>query len=282
MSECADNSCNAECQWIFARVVIYAQIVGGTRVEWDMHPMFTDVGPYTFQLQVGHTALTDADDWENVGLPVTNTFYAIDDTQRSYGKTQYTHYRIKLTTTEGTYYSRAEPMLGVLSAEDRRRAREILRSWTVRLQKTPAGTEGYLIKRRIYGERCTCLDPDTLDVNNPQHEECYGTGFVDGYYAPVPCVYAELGLKQRRERVDEQMRGSVHEGSVISGKMLAIPHLDSRDIWVNRAADLRYTINTIQSEAEIRGIPLIVTCELRLLPFSDIAYTLPITGQVPS
>lgn len=271
-----EPTCIPDCEWIFARVLVYSAIPGGTRVEWTLHPQFTDPVPHTFQLQVGRTGSNVSDDWENVGLPVSDAFYAIDDTQRVYGKTQWTHYRIKLTSASGVYYSRPEAALGVLPPSDWRIARAILQSWTVRLTKTPAGTEGYLLKRRTCGERCDCLDPDTLDVVNPQHETCYGTGIVGGYYDPVSCVYAELGLKSRREHIDEQMRGTTHTGSTVHAKLLAIPHLDSRDIWINKTADLRYTINNINSAAEMRGVPLVVETDLRLLPFSDIAYTFPV------
>ena len=49
---------------------------------WELLDTFTDKGPLTFQLQVGSTANQDADDWENVGLPVTDQYFALDGEQR--------------------------------------------------------------------------------------------------------------------------------------------------------------------------------------------------------
>src|ERR1700761_6733459 len=104
------NDCENLCPpdsycWVFDRVRVFCLIKGATRVEWTLHPDFTDPGPYTFTLQTGTAPVADNSAWVNVGLPVVNTYYAIDDQQRVFGKTNWTHYHVKLITPLGTYYS---------------------------------------------------------------------------------------------------------------------------------------------------------------------------------
>ena len=94
---------------------------------WDIIPEFPDPQPWTFQLQVGTTANNAADDWEDVGSPMENSFYAIDGEQRVYGMTNYTHYRVKLVTEAATYYSEPTDGRGIFSPHDWRMAREIVR-----------------------------------------------------------------------------------------------------------------------------------------------------------
>ena len=116
---CAPAACS-----VFDRVVVSCLVRSGTVVMWELVPEFFDQGPLTFVLQVGKTANPDADDWEDVGLPVENQYFAVDDEQRVWGKMNWTFYRVKLETSLGTYYSLPVNGLGTLSKRDWRIARE--------------------------------------------------------------------------------------------------------------------------------------------------------------
>ncbi len=245
-------------------------------MEWVLHPLFTDPQTHTFQLQAGRTGLQQANDWENVGLAVEDAFFAIDDSQRLYGQTPWTHYRIKLTTPLGIYFSRPEPVWGYLSRRDWLKWKNLLRQWDFQFKKGPGGQEGYLLKRRLYGARCSCLDPRTLEVMKPQHEECYGTGFDGGYFDALPCSYAELGLRLTRERLDGQ-RGTTND-LVVPAKMLSVPQLMDKDVWVDKDTDVRYFISGIQNLAEMRGVPVSVQVNLKPAPLSHVIYKFPIAG----
>lgn len=275
--------CGPECAWLFGRIRIFPQIVGGARIEWLLHPQFGDPPPYTFQLQVGRTGSNTADDWEDVGLPVTDTFYAIDSLQRVHGKFQWTHYRVLLTTVRGSYASQPQPVLGNLGHRDWLRAREIMRLETLRF-RYEAATVGYLLKRRLYGELCNCLDTQTGEVLQPQHLRCYGTGFVGGYFEPVPCFYVEPPAGSlTKSRFDQGgMRGTVDDATRYTGRMINLPQVHSWDVWVEQDTDQRWVIRSVDSLVEIRGQPIVIAGELRLLPFSDCLYQFPIPGQVPT
>lgn len=261
---------------------MWPQIAGETRVEWTLHPNFTETGPYVFQLQAGHTGLQDSDDWVDVGATVTDTYYALDDTQRVYGKFQWTHYRVKLTVGSTEYFSDAVVPLGNLTFQDWNKAREILRMEQLRLKQS-AGQEGYLLKRRLFGTPCSCIDPQTGEIRKPHHEECYGTGIVGGYFEPYPCFYVDMSPVKHRSHLDSGAgRGTIDDLPVVKGRMISMPQVFSYDVWVDRDSDHRWMMHQIDSIAEVRGVPLVVSTEMRLLPFTHPVYKITIEGQVPS
>src|SRR4051812_3180266 len=90
----ANDACGPDCESVFDRVVVSHMITGPTRVMWELLPTFTDPGPLEFQLQAGATASNDSDDWVDVGLPVADQYFAVDEEQRVWGKTNFTHYRL--------------------------------------------------------------------------------------------------------------------------------------------------------------------------------------------
>jgi hypothetical protein len=272
------TNCIADCDWIFDRILVYPHITGGTRVEWTLHPRFRDPGPYVFQLQYSTAGTNEADDWIYVGLPVTNNFYAIDDQQRLYGKSNWAHYRLLIRTPLGIYASQPQPATGVLSFRDWRLAREIIRMERLRL-RTAAGQEGFVLKAKRYGETHEeCVDFMTEEVIDSTCEICYGTGFVGGYFEPTECIYAELPPQTSRVQLDPD-RGTTDDELRVPARMLGVPRLMEGDVWVDRDTDIRWAVHTIKHLVEMRGVPLVVSVELRLLPFSDVIYKFPIREQ---
>jgi hypothetical protein len=279
IAEACPLACPSQCENVFDRVHVSWLIAGGTRVFWDLLPEFHDPLPYAFQLQRGRTANPDADDWENVGLPVENTFYAIDGEQRVFGKSQWTHYRVMLTTGNGIYYSDPTGLLGVLSARDWKLAREVIRQMRVRNRLD--ASEGYLCKRRTSGNKCPrCIDLQTQESKDGQCPICFGTTFQCGYYYPMPCIFAALEPKTKRVHVHQGLQRGTIADVVVKGTMINCPLLDSNDVWIDKKTDDRYYIHTIQSIAERRGISILADVELRPAAYSDVIYTLEVPEQV--
>lgn len=270
---CGELRCGPGCEWIFSRVEVTPRIRGGSRIEWTLHPQFRDPGPYTYRVQAGRTGNPYASDWETVSdLQVIDT-YMLD------GKLPRSHYRVLLTTAEGvTYASRPQHTLGSFdNKRDWLRAREIKRREQLRLQ-AKAGEEGYLLKRRHYGEPCSCLDRLTAEVRDSECTICYGTGIVGGYYPAYPCFYAELGLNRVRAHLDET-RGSVDDLPRVRGRMLNDPQVYSYDVFVSKDTDIRWFIHQISSKVEIRGVSLVIDTELRQIPFSHVIYQFPLQSS---
>jgi len=275
--------CGSVCEWIFSKVSVWPLIRGGTRVEWTLHPRFADPTPHVFQLQVGRTGNPNADDWEDVGFSVQDTFFAIDDTKRVYGNFQWTHYRIVLTTSQGSYASKPQLVLDNLSKRDWLRMREIIRMETLRFKKE-AGVEGYLLKRRLFGEECECIDTLTKEVRNAQCAICYGTGYVGGYYPPVPCYYFEEVEEGGGKVFDNQLdnaegRGTIDDSRRIIARVLNTPQVFAYDVIVDKGGDTRWVVRSAEGAVAIRGLPIVLKAELRLLPYSHPIYNLEIEGQ---
>lgn len=277
MTSC-NNPCPATCQSVFDMVHVSYIIRGGTRIMWLLNPDFKDPNPWSFQVQVGMTGNPDADDWVNVGSPVVNSCYAIDPNRRVYGLSQYTHYRIVLTTPKGTYYSFPVSKTGVLAKRDWLIAAEIIRKEKLRYKL--AGQEGYLLKYRANGDDCTrCIDFQTQEPTDPNCPQCKGTGRQCGYFYPMACVWADLSPKAHRMHIDDQgTRGTIND-VVVTARMLMFPLIDELDVWVSAKTDDRYYIQTIQHIAEVRGVPILANVELRLAPYTDIVYSIEIPQQ---
>lgn len=244
---------------------------------WELVPSFNDPAPLTFQLQVGTTADNAADAWADVGLPVTDVYFAVDGEQRVFGSTNWTHYRVKLTTGRGEYLSDPVGLWGTLSRHDWRIAREIVRKELV--HHRGASQPGYLLKRRVTGQRCrTCSDYMTRESRNPRCPSCYGTGFECGYYYPMACAWANLSPKTRHTKLDAT-RGTVND-VVVKARMTLTDLMEEQDVWVNKVTDDRYYVHEIQHVSEWRGVPLVGQVTLRPVAFSSIIYDIEVPQQL--
>lgn len=261
----------------FYRIYIDHLVRGSTKVYWELHRNFRDASPYTFQLQYNDNGLSDADNWVNVDGPVVDSFYSVDATQRLYGKQLNSYYRVRLTTGVGTYYSIPTPANGKLNKRDWNMAREITRKELLRLQRYTA-LNGYLLIAKRAGTVCTCRDPLTNETTNTYCTDCYGTGWVGGYYSPYSCVFFDVSQENSKEAVDVQARGMTDD-NIKQTRYVGYPHIKTRDVFVDRDSDSRYYVNSIRNLAEIRGVPIVVSPELRAAPYTDVVYNFNITGS---
>jgi len=272
------DPCPSECENPFDRVVVSYLTHGGTHVMWNLRDDFLDKQPLTFQLQYGMTANPDANDWLDVGLPVTDNYLAVDGEQRAFAKFNTTYYRVQLTTSKGTYYSVPVNAMGALNWTDWRHAREIIRRELK--EDRFASVEGFLLKRRLTGIPCqNCMDDMTDDTVNPDCPICYGTRFECGYYFPMACSYAQFSPRTVHVERDGA-RGTITDIAVVA-KMTLMTLLMEEDIWVNRFTDERYYIHSIRSVAEIRSVPILGNVEMRPIPASSPVYGIVIPNQIP-
>lgn len=262
----------------FKRVWVNYLVKTTPTIYWELERAFNDPGPYSFQLQGSHAGVPRADDWINIGSP-TSSFFAQDHGQRLYGKTMTWHYRIKLTTTKGIYYSPIANVLGLLNKHDWLIVREILRKEQL-AHKIFSSVRGYLLKARRYGPECTQsryrevndqFTDEIIDTNCPL---CYGTGFSGGYY-PATEYYALLTQEKSRESRSEKTGTS--KDVVLQGRFLGTLPLIQNDVWVNIGSDERYYLHSVAEAAEWKSVPVVYSAELRLAPFTDAVYDVPLT-----
>lgn len=258
---------------VFSRVSVDHLVGGGSRVSWELQKTFTDATPHTFQLQVGNTGVTGADDWADVGSAVVDTFFAVDDTQRVYGKRLTTHYRVKLTTGADVYYSKVAATYGLLSKRDWLIAKSVVRKELLRHDKKTS-PNGYFLKRK-WRETASIVDHKIVDPLTGETVKTIGTtgkgtSKAGGYYTAVS-MFMELSPETHNIKNDRQARATINDVRV-TGRTVAFPQLNTKDVWVDSSSDKRYFVHSVQHVAEIRGVPIIVKVELRPAAFNDPVY----------
>lgn len=258
----------------FQRVQVQYVPLGGTRVFWDLDGHFKDPPPYAFQLQVLRGSAPSADDWADVGL-AADTYFAIDDTQRLYGKTFETHYRVVLTTPVSTYVSQTAGPTSALDFRNWRLQQEVLRKEYKRALLY-ASVAGSLLKERRYGTPCPdCVDPLINDVNDAKCLTCFGVGILKGYYPAVPGLFRDPGLTSTREAVEASTQGTTKDEATLC-RIVGAPQLNSRDVWVDEKSGQRYFMEKLTDQAKQRDSLVVQEAELRLAPLSHIVYKVPL------
>ena len=264
--------------WPFKRLMVDHLFHGITRVWWTLDAKFNDDPPHTFQLQAGYTGNSNALDWVDVGDPAVNAYYLDDDGNREpAGKRILTHYRVVLATARGPFVSNPQGINGTLDNKDWGLAREIVRK--ERLRNGLVSVDGYLIRKFRYGVQSTAAtDLLTDEVIDSGNLESWGTAFKVGYHPPV-----SLATDMSTEKIVEfrgggnvQQHNSQPTGFPV--RIIAFPDVAKEDVWVDGETDQRWVIHDITIEAAWRGVPLIHSCELRLVPHDNVIYKIPVTS----
>jgi len=262
----------------FSRIEVDYLVKGESRITWTLRDDFVecDASQHTFQLQANPN-WDEPNSWENVGLPVTNAFFAIDDTQRQFGRVLRVAYRVVMTTPCDTYTSQPAEVLGCLSERQWLQARAILR----RLLLKPSGLEvfeGYLMKRKIHDSTCTeCVDPHTGGIKNTDCSNCHGTGIVEGYWQAAENIVFDMQPKQRHSKRDKS-RGTINDRRPVMAKAIGLPMMHARDVWIDKCSDKRYVVHNVEHLSELNGVPIVAQVEMRLAQFTDPVYGIPLEG----
>ena len=267
---------------IFKQVVIWHMTKGGTQLYWELSPSFYEKGPYHFYVDLGQPA---TDVWLALhSTPIVDDCYFQDSCQRTWDQLIDHYYRIRLVLSDGRVFkSQPTQANGGLGRKDWLRARDIVRREHLQQRKID-GTQGVLLKRKKFGERCpVCLDHDTLEVTDSNCATCLGTGIVGGYYPAVEFWFTTKAGARRKVKVAAPPRGKhavTNRGS--GARCVLYPQIDTKDVWINASTDERYIIDSYDVLADIRGLPLIASADLRLAPATDIVYSILLEGASQS
>lgn len=248
---------------------------GNSRVEWDLSPLFTDPGPYSFTLQGSNHSVGTAD-FVDIGIPAVNTYFLVDDEQRLFGKEIDWFYRVKLQTGLRTYYSPVITLDSPVDYRTWRLAREILRKESLRMKFTSL-PDAYILKRKRAGLKCTrCADPLLDEPIDGKCPICLGTGKINGYFSAVP-VLIEIPVSSEVEKVNIEYAGTTSQGVSQGCRIVGDPVFSQDVIW-DKGSGRRYIIHEITELVTIRGYNIVAAVNLRLAPFSDAVYTIPEEG----
>jgi hypothetical protein len=241
-------------------------------IAWAMEPSFVEPGPWTFTLQRGFAPTEDK--WEDIAIVVDQP-WVYDNRPASNLVGTPVYYRIKLVDGNGvTYYSQVQVATAYWNRYDWSLAKEVIRKETL-VQHNKAGVNGWVLKRRYFGERCpVCTNQVTGQIESSTCQTCYGTGIVGGYY-PAYEYWVTMNASQgmRKLTADQGLISTVIE----TVRALAYPVAEANDIWVHGQTNTRYYIAEVKTLARHRGIDLIVDLRLNEVPNNHIIYEFPIT-----
>lgn len=261
----------------FLELVVRNNPLGGTLVSWGLQRDFNDPLPYRFTL---YWAETPNGDYEEIPTQeLLNTYSATDYTRRLWSKDTESYYKVVMETTEGTYVSPAVNANAYWAKRDWLIAREICRKEMLLFRKH-AGWKGWLLKAKVYGPACTrCGDYDLEGAADAHCPVCYGTGKQGGYWAPFATyTYNMQSGPQARKSVNEST--GLAEPLVLPGmRWPGYPQLATNDVFVHEGSGNRYYIRKTAVLADIKSIPVIYGTELVQAPYTDIIYTVPLTGE---
>lgn len=185
--------------------------------------------------------------WYEVGsvidnyLFVDNTFEAPNNQTQDdlFSLRRTVYYRVLVThPVDGT----TEAIRKVEAATDRRRAgiiRKLRRDAAVALRKG-SGTEVAILKRRWWGEPCTCRSKVGI-ATRAHHAPCNGTGIITGYWDPV---YGFATRSSDSVNVATNEKGN-EESKFIQVKMLDIPEVSRYDILVFLRDNKRFIVENV-------------------------------------
>lgn len=262
---------------VFKRLAIDAHfspvVDGSVLVEWALEKSFVSGvrGPFTFVLERGFAA--NDNDFTAVAQTVDQP-WAYDNQPVFPQKGTDVFYRVRLIDGTGAEYVSQAQAVGVYWGRyDFSLAREIVRKEFL-LQRKRAGVQGWLLKRRLYGQACPdCVDPDTLQVTDPDCDTCYGTGVAGGYYDPFE-YWVIMNPTQRLRKLDGD-QGLLTE-TVETVRSLAYPRPTSNDVWVHYHTDQRYIVQgDVAAIARHRGIDLVLNLRLQERGRSEAIYRIP-------
>jgi len=192
--------------------------------------------------------------WEHIGVDLDDTYFFIDDsfdanyTNRSpdlMSLNRAVYYKVTVSggLPAGTDSAEAtKKMEAGLSQRHRGIHRKLQRDARIVLKKV-IGTEVAILKRKWWGTPCTTCVNSTGQSSRAHCSVCYGTGIVDGYWAPV------YGYAQRQRGVSPIMTQTQEAGKVdihrIEVIMLNIPEVEHMDILAFIRDGKRYVVESV-------------------------------------
>jgi hypothetical protein len=243
-------------------------------VEWALEKDFIAAapGPYKFTLYRGYAA--NDDNFEAIAYTFDQP-WLYDNNPQLPLKGMDVFYKVLLEDSAGNqYWSQAAHGTTYWERYDWTIAREIIRKEHL-LQRKRAGTKGWLLKRRLWGEKCPadCVDPITDQVNYAHCDECYGTGILGGYYDPIE-YWIIMNPSQRIKKLDPNQ--GLTTTIIETVRALAYPAPATNDIWVHAHTDQRYNVmEDISAIARHRGINLVLNLRLKERSRSESIYKVP-------
>lgn len=151
-------------------------------VSWSIKPTVENVGDYTFSV---YRSNSPDGPFKQIAGPLVNVFVYKDPSVNLKSRWRKYYYKVKVDPENDPLYS---PWIGPGFKRDQPDviAREIVRRNELLLRQF-VGIDAQVYIRKTWGQRCCeCWDPIKQRKLQSNCLVCYNTGFVDGFFAPIP------------------------------------------------------------------------------------------------
>jgi hypothetical protein len=250
----------------FKDIQVFYDGLGRTAIGWVIDERFDDPHPHYFQLHFSRSSTGfNSSEYEIIDAG-TNVTFLKDEKFRTAGYAGSAYYRIVLNTPAGQYVSAAKGFTGNLDKKNLAIMRELIRKEQLALRPDRGATAGYLFKRRYYGPRCECSDPNTGTLVSSSCLSCVGTGFEYAYFAGVD--FPILIASAEESQVQMSDMGSISMKS-IDARCLAFPIAGAKDVWLERDTNRVYEIKKSAIVSRYSYVPVAAQIELRELTMAD-------------
>ena len=189
------------------------------------------------------------------------------------------HLYYRVTATAGASYVTAVEAVGDrLPTRQRLLRKKIQRDIAITF-RVGSGVPFAVLKRRHWGTRCVaCFDKLTKSITNAKCLSCFGTGYLNGYHAPVR-VSARKGTTNVQTQIAPQGRVETNQ---IELTILDYPLLAPDDLIVEVNTDRRYIIRHV-TRTELRGVPVHQKLVMSELARDSIEYSVQVgSGATPT
>lgn len=225
--------------------------------------------------------------WESIASGMRNAYNFLDDRfnlppsdPRNNGRegvnlfslARAIYYQITVTPPSGSanaFTSEPTPVEPGLDQRTRLLKRKILHDQAVGYRRLN-GIPLIVLKRRRWGDRCPeCYDPVTKESTLEHCPVCYGTAFLDGYWAPVL-------IRGRREAASVESQVTAHGDSDIKYNdfnILDYPLVEYKDIVVDLVRNDRYQVQRVH-HTELKSVTVHQKLTTSLLGRNSIEYKL--------
>lgn len=256
---------------------------GVKTVYWRMSESFhTEGRDLLFYVDCSEESLGD---WIplNSEDPVTDGCIYVDTLTHKFNMVSDVWYRVRAVLRDS---SGQEPdkviesiptqITGALSDRAYSAGRVIMQSFYKTLKKG-GGQQGFLLKRKLWGERCPeCTDFDVETIINAHCHICYGTGIVGGYHEGIE-FWVMPSVVSGRQRQPSPI--GITDDYGISAQCAAYPWIDAGDVWIDAKTGERFVIKAVSHVAELERKPLILSLSLVKVSNTDILMDTPVAEE---
>ena len=254
-------------------------VTGYATITWTVSPGYKPTSSsLLFYVETSYSG----GDWTRLNplLPVIDYNTYVDTVKRAFNILNDVYYRVIMYDNGISYASIPEKIGGNLSRQQLRLVNEVMRRKYFQMVKQ-TGVKGYLLRRKDWGQYCTCYDIDLGNAPSGTCPNCYGVGFIGGYYPAIEFWIEDVTKAGMERRRDGQT--AVEMSHLKKSRCVPYPQPAAEDIWVNASTGDRYIIfpETLQ-ESYLRDTSMIEVLTLEKLSPLSVAYNIPVVTVNPN